>query len=257
MELPEVQDFEASKLGTKTYWDTVYDRENENFQEIGDIGEIWFGEESVEKMVDWVTENISDTHIRTVDLGCGNGHLLIELHDAGYDNLHGIDYSESAIQLADAIASQRQLPITYRAVDFLSSPDWFLPHDPYDLVLDKGTYDAISLHPDQARAKELGIPGPREKYIESVHRMINPKSGLFLITSCNWTQEELIDNFKSCKNYKNYKNHPDYSLILTHHHYFFFIDFRYHSNVKYPVFQFGGHSGSKICTVAFTPITKE
>ncbi|CAO3671905.1 unnamed protein product [Rhizopus stolonifer] len=63
MELPEIQDFEASKLGTKTYWDTVYDRENENFKEIGDIGEVWFGEESVERMVEWVTENVNQPRI--------------------------------------------------------------------------------------------------------------------------------------------------------------------------------------------------
>ncbi|KAI7904353.1 S-adenosyl-L-methionine-dependent methyltransferase [Cokeromyces recurvatus] len=226
MELPQVQDFEASKLGTKSYWDTVYDRENKNFQEIGDIGEIWFGEESVERMVEWVTEHVSDMNCRTVDLGCGNGHLLIELHEAGYKSLHGIDYSESAIQLATSIASERQLAITYQTVDFLSNPQWF--QQQYDLVLDKGTYDAISLHPDQIKAKQEGVPGPREKYIEAVYKMIKPKSGLFLITSCNWTKEELIENFKQY--------------------------FRYHSNVKYPVFQFGGHTGSKICTVAFTPI---
>lgn len=34
------------------------------------------------------------------------------------------------------------------------------------------------------------------------------------------------------------------------------IDFRFHSSVKYPVFQFGGQTGSKICTVAFEPISQ-
>ncbi|KAK4515055.1 uncharacterized protein ATC70_002665 [Mucor velutinosus] len=225
MEFPEAQDFEASKLGTKSYWDTVYDRENDNFKEIGDIGEIWFGEDSVERMVEWVTENVSDPESRMIDLGCGNGHLLLELSNEGYKNLHGIDYSESAITLAKSVAKQRELEwIQYDAVDFLTNPDWFLPNDKYNVVLDKGTYDAISLHPDQVQAKKDGVAGPREKYVESVHRMMAPK-GLFLITSCNWTKEELIDNFSKY--------------------------FRYHSSVKYPVFQFGGHEGSKICTVAF------
>ncbi|KAI8348647.1 S-adenosyl-L-methionine-dependent methyltransferase [Blakeslea trispora] len=230
MEFPEAQDFEASKLGTKAYWDTVYDRENVNFDELGDIGEVWFGEESVERMVEWCTENIQDPENRMVDLGCGNGHLLLELSAEGYKSLHGIDYSESAITLAKAIAQQRELDwIQYDAVDFISYPEWFLPGDPYDVALDKGTYDAISLHPDQTQAKKEGVAGPREKYVASVHRMIKPTTGLFLITSCNWTKEELIENFKECKN------------------------FEYHSHVKYPVFEFGGQSGSKICTVAFTP----
>lgn len=180
-------------------WDTVYDRENDNFQEIGDIGEIWFGEESVEKMVEWVTENITDPNHKMIDLGCGNGHLLLELSQEGYKNLHGIDYSESAITLAKSVAEQRDLGwIKYDAVDFISNPTWFLPDTPYQLALDKGTYDAISLHPDQTQAKKDGVAGPREKYVEAVHRMLDPQ-GLFLITSCNWTKEELIENFKQCK----------------------------------------------------------
>ncbi|KAI9362812.1 S-adenosyl-L-methionine-dependent methyltransferase [Pilaira anomala] len=226
MEFPEAQDFEASKLGTKSYWDTVYDRENDNFKEIGDIGEIWFGEDSVEKMVEWVTEHVEDANARMIDLGCGNGHLLLELSNEGYKNLHGIDYSESAITLAKSVAKDRDLEwIQYDAVDFLSNPDWF--ESQYQVVLDKGTYDAISLHPDQVQAKKEGVPGPREKYVEAVHRMIEP-NGLFLITSCNWTKDELIENFKQY--------------------------FTFHSSVKYPVFQFGGQSGSTICTIAFSPI---
>lgn len=151
-------------------------------------------------MVEWVTENVTDPQSRIIDLGCGNGHLLLELTNEGYKNLHGIDYSESAITLAKSIAQQRDLEwIKYNAVDFLSNPDWFLPGEPYNIVLDKGTYDAISLHPDQVQAKKDGVPGPREKYVESAHRMIEKNSGLFLITSCNWTKEELIENFKPCK----------------------------------------------------------
>lgn len=180
-------------------WDTVYDRENDNFKEIGDIGEIWFGEESVEKMIEWVTENITDPECKIVDLGCGNGHLLLDLSQEGFKNLHGIDYSESAITLAKSIAEQRDLGwIKYDAVDFISNPDWYLPDTPYQLAMDKGTYDAISLHPDQTQAKKDGVAGPREKYVEAVHRMMDP-NGLFLITSCNWTKEELIENFKQCK----------------------------------------------------------
>lgn len=153
-------------------------------------------------MVDWVVENVQDPESSIVDLGCGNGHLLLELSNEGYKNLHGIDYSESAITLAKSIAKDRDLEwIKYDAVDFLSDPEWFVAdHAPYQVVLDKGTYDAISLHPDQVQAKQDGVDGPREKYVSSVHRMIDPK-GLFLITSCNWTKEELIENFKKCKCY--------------------------------------------------------
>lgn len=149
-------------------------------------------------MVEWMTENVTDPESSIVDLGCGNGHLLLELANEGYKSLAGIDYSESAIVLAKSVAKERELEwIQYDAVDFLSNPQWF--KHTFQVVLDKGTYDAISLHPDQIEAKKQGKPGPREKYVESVHAMINKESGLFLITSCNWTMEELIESFKQCK----------------------------------------------------------
>ena len=30
-------------------------------------------------MVDWLVENIADKHTRMMEVGCGNGHLLVEL----------------------------------------------------------------------------------------------------------------------------------------------------------------------------------
>jgi len=54
----DTAEFEPSKLGTKVHWDHVYEREVANFKESGDEGEVWFGEDSVEKMVDWVLENV-------------------------------------------------------------------------------------------------------------------------------------------------------------------------------------------------------
>ncbi len=46
-------DFESSKLGTKTYWDDVYKRELDNFEQHGDTGEVWFGLRAAESIVEW------------------------------------------------------------------------------------------------------------------------------------------------------------------------------------------------------------
>ncbi|KAI8059327.1 S-adenosyl-L-methionine-dependent methyltransferase [Gongronella butleri] len=226
-------DFEASALGTKAYWDQVYDRENTNFSELGDIGEVWFGEDSAERMVDWVLSQDDVTSSTAVlDLGCGNGHLLLGLADEGMKDLTGIDYSPSAIKLAQAVAQDRDHgEIVYAAANFLDDNEdktaWRPDGKKFGLVLDKGTFDAISLDPAQQEAQEQGRAGPRDTYVSAARQLMRD-DGKFLITSCNWTMDELIKHFGP--------------------------HFKYHSHVKYPVFSFGGHTGSKICTVAFTPI---
>jgi len=59
----------------------------------------------------------------------------------------------------------------------------------YDVVLDKGTYDAICMNPIDAQIQ-------RSKYHEAVSRLIC-SGGLFIITSCNWTQAELLQHFST------------------------------------------------------------
>ena len=157
-----------------------------NFEETGDEGEIWwvnlfqsvffssiwqalsgrFGEDSIEKMVDWTLENIpitSQPHI--LEIGSGNGTLLFALHEAGYaaSRLAGIDYSPDAVKLARMVArSQNCEQVAFHVCDFISelppppppppspAPSGQLDADSdvqgsWDLLLDKGTYDAIAL----------------------------------------------------------------------------------------------------------------
>ncbi|KAJ2842090.1 Protein-lysine N-methyltransferase efm4, partial [Coemansia brasiliensis] len=143
--------FKASRLGCKEHWDSVYDREISNFNESGDIGEIWFGEDAAMKMVMWVCDNIDLPDARILDVGCGNGHLLLELAEEGFTNLTGTDYSQQAIALAESIAKSRSLAdkITYLKQDFLNPDDVsrVAGSEKFDVVLDKGTYDAICLKP--------------------------------------------------------------------------------------------------------------
>ncbi|CAO3572605.1 unnamed protein product [Mortierella alpina] len=266
-------DFGPSKLGTKDYWDKVYDREVINYKDHGDIGEIWFGEDSAVKMVDWVEEHYED-HKETcsiLDLGCGNGHLLLDLAELGFEDLTGIDYSPAAIQLARAVAEDKELAdvIKYEAVDFLAEKEtlaWCTQQaseggngEPkkFMVMLDKGTYDAISLHQkkkqdaaaaaaatataaetDVAAGSDEGKPKDHivlaenddnmeelaDRYPKRVAAMMHD-DGRLLITSCNWTQPELIQRFSQV--------------------------FEYDSHLKYPTFTFGGVKGQTISSVVF------
>lgn len=146
------------------------------------------------------------------DLGCGNGYSLLELAKRGFTALTGVDYSQQAIDLARRIAAKEQCAIQYAVFNIVSDA----VQQSYDVVLDKGTFDAICLH--QANL--------RPNYIAAV-RQLTRQGGVFGITSCNFTEQEII-------------------ALFTEH------QFTVLTRVKYPTFSFGGSQGSTVCTVFFT-----
>ena len=89
-------------------WDNQYSLEKKNFEEIGDRGEVWFGENAMNRMVRWLEKNV-DPDSQIIDLGCGNGVMSIELYEAGFKHVHGVDYSANAIDLAKKLAQDSGL----------------------------------------------------------------------------------------------------------------------------------------------------
>lgn len=129
-----------------------------------------------------------------LDLGTGNGHLLFEIYETGeYDDsaFVGIDYSEAAVDLARKIAKEREVEeeVRFEVADIIGEEmqgkDW-VPEGGFDVVLDKGTYDAISLSDEKlADGRRIYEDYPRK--VSSVLK----RDGWLVITSCNWTEEEL------------------------------------------------------------------
>lgn len=114
--------------------------------------------------------------------------------------------------------------------DPVTCPWW--PEEGFDLVLDKGTFDAISLSSativdpisgEQRRVCEL--------YPAKVARLVN-QGGFLLVTSCNWTEDEVIRWFT------NLDSSTEVKLEV-------------YDRIKYPVFEFGGQKGQGVASVCF------
>lgn len=183
------------------------------------MGEVWFEEDSQSRIINYLLKNDHiEENDRIIDLGTGNGILLVELAREGFKNLTGADYSEGSIELATNIAKDQDLLniITYKQLDLLSQNE-VEQLGKFKVVNDKGTYDAISLNPEDSKGKRL-------LYLSNVSKLLD-QDGIFIITSCNWTEAELVESFKAI----------------------FVLD----KVIETPKFKFGGSVGSVVTSLVF------
>ncbi|KAI3500172.1 hypothetical protein L1887_35989 [Cichorium endivia] len=248
----------TSMLGFQSYWDTAYADELTNFREHGHAGEVWFGADVMEMVASWTKglcvdisqkqmqnhhDNVNDNSDldkqgekdladwSVLDVGTGNGLLLQELAKQGFSDLTGTDYSEGAIDLAQSLANRDGFATIKLLVDDILETKL---DKKFRLVTDKGTLDAIGLHPDG--------PIKRIMYWESISRLVAP-GGLVVITSCNNTKDELVQEVENF----NQRKAPEESDISRNPPIFSYLD---HIR-SYPTFMFGGSVGSRVATVAF------
>lgn len=231
------------KFDTNYSWDKFYLKEIENFERNEqDTGENWFDDcGAEEKVIEFLFGLIEDRTISPqsllLDLGTGNGHFLFEVYNATKEEeletsmlYTGIDYSPESIQFAKQIATRKfsEQKFEFYEVDFIKEDCAYLAanKEKFDIIFDKGTLDAIALNnnPIDGFGGKIGT----EIYPLQVSQLMHSGS-LLIITSCNFTEEELIKIITS-----NGSN----SLIVW-------------DKIKYPTFQFGGQKGSTICSIAF------
>lgn len=151
----------------------------------------------------------------------------------------GIDYSPTCIELARRISaasesdSESELPelegegqrrgrgreVEFLQWDVMGGEEW--EEGEFDVVLDKGTFDAVSLSEGVDGLGRRGCEGYRER-VEGLVR----KGGLVLVTSCNWTEAELRAWFEGGE--------------------LAFVD-----RIEYPRFSFGGGTGQSVSSCFF------
>ena len=166
----------------------------------------------------------------------------------------GVDYSQGSIQLARELYPEDTTGIRFEVWDVFSLsqcpsqfdgddlPDWFPSSEGgFDIVLDKGTFDAISLSSDPVpssspnESENSSASGQRicEVYPSIAKRLVKP-GGYLVVTSCNWTEEELVRWFVT-------PDSGDQGERKT----------GVFGRVEYPRFRFGGMEGQGVCTVCF------
>ncbi|KAF7560011.1 hypothetical protein G7046_g4148 [Stylonectria norvegica] len=240
------QHLEPSQLGTREYWDSLYTTEISNHAaDPSDIGTVWFDDSDAEtkilEFLDTLAESadLNKTTAAFLDLGCGNGSLLFALRDEDWaGRALGVDYSARSIELARQITAAKQeesqgednpsKPVEFQEWDVIGGPFSTILNgeqaDGWDVVLDKGTFDAISLSDDKDEQGRRLCEGYGDRVLPLVK-----KGGIFLVTSCNWTETELKSWFEGSNN----------------------KGFQVAGRVEYRSFSFGGAKGQTISTLCF------
>lgn len=217
-------DLNPSNLGTREYWEETYSTDLQNYEESNgvDVGEIWFGFESERRILNWISKSGISKQNSVLDIGSGNGSMLLTLDKNGFTSLTGIDFCQSAVSLAIKVAVDKgSRCIKYHFADITVSeagqkdlPQIFCRN--FDVCIDKGTYDAICLSPEESKEKRLA-------YMRNVSKLLS-SDGIYVITSCNWTKAEIVAQFS------------EFDLV---------------DELPAPQFQFGGKIGRTVTALVF------
>ena len=149
----------------------------------------------------------------------------------------GVDYSGASVELARRVAGKRGMgpggereEVRFEEWDVMrEEPGRWIPRDGvtgdrgFDVVLDKGTFDAVSLCGERDQCGRRLCEGYRDRVGGLVRR-----GGVLLVTSCNWTEGELRGWFEG----------GEAGLVFL-------------GRVGYPRFTFGGRTGQSISSVCF------
>ena len=220
-------------------WDTTYTRDlSIHIDTPTHTGQDWFSDHDAStKVLRYLLTSsalkLDPATTSFFDLGTGNGEMLFLLRGEGgcRGRMIGVDYSDTSVEFCrkrrqvlqkDAKNEDEDFEeIDFEPWDIMRSSvkeDWI---EGFDVVLDKGTFDAISL------SEETDVEGTRtcEGYRARVEVLVK-QGGYLLVTSCNWTEDELKVWFEGGQ-------------------------LKAVGRVEYPVFRFGGHTGQSISTICF------
>ena len=233
---PPTTHLTPSPFGSKEYWDTTYTSElsqHLSSPEAPSTSTVWFSDTSAAEKVTSYLVSHAPPRASMLDLGTGNGGMLFQLREElGSDKagrMLGVDYASAGVELARGLGRQRgYAEVGFKTWDIFKGDRGEVmtgeQKDGWDVVLDKGTFDAVSL--SEERDGEQQERRRCEIYPDKAAELVR-LGGMLVVTSCNWTEEELQGWFDGVGG------------LAVHH------------RIKYPSFSFGGGQGQSVCTVVF------
>lgn len=157
-----------SAFGTRQYWDNMYSG-------MGDFPadeySWYYGWEILKSH--W-TSIVPSKQASILLPGIGNDPILLDLYSAGYKQLTAFDYSDHAVERQEDLLSYE--PGALDSVKIHQADARHLDAgwtDSFDVVLEKGTFDAIYLSGD----------GNLEKAVEEIERVLTPNGILISVSS--------------------------------------------------------------------------
>jgi SAM-dependent methyltransferase len=164
--LPEPTD---SNFGRKEYWNDFY-KNTDSFSWYSGWEDLApFVEELL--LVAMSTDHAKESASILVP-GVGNDPLLVDMYDAGYENLVAFDYAPEGVECAKQLLGENR-KVEVMVADARDLP---LDSDSFDAILEKGTLDSIYLSGgfDKDKAKEY-----LEMAVDELARVTRP-GGIFI-----------------------------------------------------------------------------
>ncbi|CAG8796433.1 14507_t:CDS:2, partial [Racocetra persica] len=145
---------DVSSYGTREYWNQRYSKEP------SDVSFDWF--KTYKDLKPLFDEHLQNKGVSILMLGCGNSTLSEDMYDAGYHNITNVDFSEIVIE------NMRNRCIDKVGMSWLVMDirDLTFPEETFDVIIDKGTMDALM-------GDEGDVWDPKLEAIENVKKGVD------------------------------------------------------------------------------------
>lgn len=152
------QNMSENQFNRKSHWESIYQTK--------DLNEVSWYQPKPETSLQFIQELNLDKSAKIIDIGGGDGFLVDNLVELGFQDITILDISETALERAKIRLGEKAKNVKWIVADAAN----FKPTEKYDLWHDRAAFHFLT---DE---KEI------ENYIQTVYQNINPNGHLVIGT---------------------------------------------------------------------------